>query len=72
MLSFGFSGGVFVKQFQQKSGKKGESFSVIPGLMNQFEIVYIIGDENDLVKLRAPIIEKTVSICTRSIHQKRR
>lgn len=26
---------------------------MIPGLMNQFEITYIVGDENDLVKLRA-------------------
>lgn len=33
--------------------EKGESFDVLPGLMNQFEITYIVGDENDLVKLRA-------------------
>ena len=33
--------------------EKGESFNVLPGLMNQFEITYIVGDENDLVKLRA-------------------
>ncbi len=53
MLSFGFSGGVFVTVSAEIRKEKGESFDVIPGLMNQFEIVYIIGDENDLVKLRA-------------------
>ncbi|MDD2916586.1 MAG: DUF4105 domain-containing protein [Candidatus Gracilibacteria bacterium] len=53
MLSFGFSGGTFVTVSAEVRKEKGESFDVFPGLMNQFEIVYIVGDENDLVKLRS-------------------
>jgi hypothetical protein len=53
MLSFGFSGGVFVTVSAEVRKEKGESFDAVPGLLNQFEIVYIVGDENDLVKLRA-------------------
>jgi hypothetical protein len=32
--------------------EKGESFSPLKGLMREYEIVYVIGDERDLVKLR--------------------
>ncbi len=32
--------------------EKGESFSPIKGLFNRYEIMYVIGDERDLVKLR--------------------
>lgn len=53
MLSFWFSWGVFVTVSAEVRKEKGESFDVLPWLMNQFEITYIVGDENDLVKLRA-------------------
>lgn len=60
MLSFGFSGGVFVTVSAEVRKEKGELFDALPGIMNQFEIVYIIGDENDLVKLRANYRKDTV------------
>jgi hypothetical protein len=33
--------------------EKGESFSVLKGLLNQYEIMYVLADENDAIKLRS-------------------
>lgn len=53
MLSFGFSDGSYVVISAEIRKEKGESFDPLEGIMNQYEIVYVVGDENDLVKLRA-------------------
>ena len=60
MLSFGFSDWKYVTISAELRKEKWESFSPFWGIMNQFEIVYIIWDENDLVKLRANIRKDTV------------
>lgn len=52
MLSFGFSDGRYVSVSPEIRKEKGESFAPIPGIMNSFEIAYMIGTERDLVKLR--------------------
>ncbi|MFA6414647.1 MAG: DUF4105 domain-containing protein [Candidatus Paceibacterota bacterium] len=33
--------------------EKGESFSAIKGLLRQYEIIYVIADEHDVIKLRS-------------------
>jgi len=38
----------------------GESFHPIKGLLNQYEIMYVIGDERDLIKLRTNYRNDTV------------
>ena len=53
MLSFGFSWDKYVTVSAELRKEKWESFDPFLGLMNQFEIVYIVWDEKDLVKLRA-------------------
>jgi len=53
MLSFGFSWDKYVTISAELRKEKWESFNPFLGLMNQYEIVYIVGDEKDLVKLRA-------------------
>ncbi len=53
MLSFGFADGSYVSVSAEIRKEKGESFDPIEGMMNQYEIVYMVGDEKDLVKLRA-------------------
>lgn len=35
--------------------EKGEKFSALKGLFKQYELMYVIGDERDLIKLRANI-----------------
>lgn len=53
MLSFGFSDGTNVVISAEIRKEKGESFDPLKGVMNQYELIYVIGDENDLIKLRA-------------------
>ncbi len=51
-LSFGFEGGEYVSISVEIRKKKGQSFSPLKGLLKQFELMYVVGDERDLVKLR--------------------
>ncbi len=53
MISFGFSGGQYVTVSAEIRKEVGESFSPLKALFAQYELVYIIGDERDLVALRA-------------------
>ena len=52
-LSFGFSDGEYVAISVEIRKEKGESFSPLRGLLRQFELAYIVGDERDLIGLRA-------------------
>lgn len=52
-LSFGFEGGEFVSISVEARQEKGESYSILAGLFKRFEVIYVIGDERDLVGTRA-------------------
>jgi Domain of unknown function (DUF4105) len=56
-LSFGFgsSGGgdEYVAISVEIRKEKGESFSPLAGLLRQYELIYVVGDERDLIGLRA-------------------
>jgi hypothetical protein len=52
-LSFGFGGRDFVSISAEIRKEKGESFSPLKGLLRQYELMYVVGDERDLVKLRS-------------------
>ena len=60
MVSFGFDDGRFVTFSVEIRREKGETFSVVGGLFRQFEIVYVVGDERDLVQLRSNHRKDTV------------
>lgn len=51
--SFAFDDGEYVAISVEIRRESGERFSALKGLFRQFEIMYVIGDESDLVKLRA-------------------
>jgi hypothetical protein len=51
-VSFGFAGRDFVAVSVEIRKEKGESFSPLKGLMREYELMYVVGDERDLVKLR--------------------
>ncbi|MCE9672479.1 DUF4105 domain-containing protein [Myxococcus stipitatus] len=53
MVSFGFSDGRYVVFSVEVRREKGETFSAVGGLFRQFELVYVVGDERDLVQLRS-------------------
>jgi hypothetical protein len=51
-VSFGFGGDDFLAISVEIRKERGESFSPIGGLLRQYEVMYVVGDERDLVKLR--------------------
>jgi len=52
MVSFGFEGGDYVCFSIETRKTKGQGYSAVKGLFRQFELIYIVGDERDLVRLR--------------------
>ena len=51
-LSFGFGDGQYVAISVEIRKERGESFSPLGGLLRQYELTYIVGDEHDLIGLR--------------------
>ena len=52
-LSFGFDDGQYLAISVEIRKELGESFSPWLGLLRQYELTYIVGDERDLIGLRA-------------------
>ncbi len=52
MLSFSFSWGQNVVISAELRKERGEGFDALKGIMNQFEIQYVIASEADVIKLR--------------------
>jgi Domain of unknown function (DUF4105) len=52
MFSFSFSGGRNLIISPEARKERGESFDALLWMLNQFEIMYVIADENDSLKLR--------------------
>ena len=52
-LSFEFDGNQFVSISVEIRKEKGETYSPIKGLFNQYELMYVIADERDVIKLRS-------------------
>ena len=52
MLSFGFGGAYYVTFSIEIRKEKTEAYSVIKGFFKQYELVYVVGDERDLIRLR--------------------
>lgn len=52
MMSFGFLGKDFVAFSIETRKEKGEGYSTIKGFFKQYELIYIAGDERDLIRVR--------------------
>jgi len=52
-VSFGFADSQFVGISVEARREPGETYSPLTGLFRQFELIYVIGDERDLVGSRA-------------------
>lgn len=59
-VSFGFGGDDYVAISVEIRRERGESFSPIGGLLRQYEVMYVVGDERDLVALRTNFRRDTV------------
>ena len=53
MVSFRFAGDRFLVLSVEARKELGESYGVLRGALKQFELIYVLGDERDLVELRA-------------------
>lgn len=52
MVSFGFQGKDFVAFSIETRKEQGEAYSSIKGFFKQYELIYIAGDERDLIRVR--------------------
>ena len=52
MVSFGFEGGGYLCFSIETRKENGETYSAIKGFFRQYELIYIAGDERDLIRLR--------------------
>jgi hypothetical protein len=51
-MSFGFAGDDYLAVSVEIRKEKGEEFSPWKGLLRQYEVMYVVGDERDLIQLR--------------------
>lgn len=52
LMSFGFEGNEYLAVSVELRKEKGEEFSPLKGLFRQYELMYVLGDERDLLQLR--------------------
>ena len=52
MVSFGFGGRDYVAVSIETRKALGESYSTVAGFFKQYELVYVVGDERDLIRVR--------------------
>lgn len=53
LVSFEFDGGDFLAISVEARREEGERYGLVKGMLRRFEILYVAGDERDLVGLRA-------------------
>jgi len=51
-ISFGFEGGEYVGVSVEVRLERGESYDPAIGLLSQFELIYVVADERDLIRVR--------------------
>jgi hypothetical protein len=59
-ICFGFSDGQYVAVSVEGRRRKGQPYRLIPSMFRQFQLIYIVGDERDVVGLRGAIWKKPV------------
>lgn len=61
-LTFGFADGRHIAISVEIRKERGESFSALAGLFRQYEIMYVVGDECDLIGLRVNVRKDPVHL----------
>ncbi len=62
MMSFGFRDGRYLGVSVEARLEEGESFSAVGGAIRQFEIMYVVADERDLIQLRTEVRNSDVYV----------
>ncbi len=61
-VSFGLKDGTFLSISIEVRRKKGKSFNPVAAFFRQFEMMYVIADERDVIKVRTNAIKATVRL----------
>lgn len=59
-LSFGFSDSQYVAVSIEARRERDEEYSLVKGVLRRFEVMYVIGDELDLVRMRTNVRDDDV------------
>jgi hypothetical protein len=62
MTSFGFEGGEQLVISIEIRPEEGESYNPLAGMFKRYEIIYVVGDERDLIRVRTDFREERVFI----------
>jgi hypothetical protein len=62
MLSFGFANGDYLCLSVETRREKQEPFSIVRGFFKQYELIYVLADERDLLRLRTSFRKEDVYI----------
>ncbi len=54
-VSFGFAGGRYLGISIEARRERDESYGIVKGLLRRYELIYVIGDERDLIGRRAAV-----------------
>lgn len=60
MISFGFQDGRQLCISVEARREKGEAYSALLGFFRRFELIYVVGDERDLIRLRTNVRGESV------------
>jgi hypothetical protein len=60
IMSFDFDNGQYLCISIETRKEKGEDYSAVKGFFKQFELIYIVADERDLIRLRTNFRKETV------------
>ena len=52
IMSFGFDDGRYLAMSIETRKEKGEEYSAVGGFFKQYELIYVVADERDVVRLR--------------------
>jgi len=59
-LTFGFEGGDHLAVSIEARREKGEQYGPVAGIFKQFELIYVVGDERDLIRVRTNFRDERV------------
>lgn len=59
-LSFGFSDSQYVAISIEARRERDEDYSLLKGILRRYEVIYVIGDERDLVRMRTNVRDDDV------------
>ena len=70
ILSFGFKNGDYLAVSAETRQEKGEPQELIQGFFNQYEMIYILADERDIIRLRTNFRKEEVFLYPTTLSKK--